>query len=90
MEENLNKKMRELRENKVEKLFQKLELDIRKANPRLAKEIINGDWEYVVNNEKVKTLFYYMEIVLEDDWSLEVALQGKDYEKFLKEIRTRI
>lgn len=86
MEENLNKKIQELSETKVEKLFQKLELDIRKANPRLAKEIINEDWEHAVNNEKVKTLFSYMEILLEDDGGLEGALQGKDYEKFLKEI----
>jgi len=86
MEENLNKKIDELRINKVEKLFQKLELDIRKANPRLANKIINKDWEHTVNNEKVKTLFSYMEALLEDDGGLEGFLQDEDYKKLLNEI----
>jgi len=86
VELNLSKKLDELRINKVEKLFQKIELDIRKANPRLANKIIDKDWEYTVNNEKVKTLFSYLEILLEDDGGLEGALQTDEYKKLIREI----
>jgi len=86
VELNLSKKLDELRINKVEKLFQKLELDIRKANPRLANKIINKDWEDDVNNEKLKTAFSYYEILLENDGGIESIMQGEEYEKFIKEL----
>jgi len=86
VELNLSKKLDELRENKVQKFFQKLELDIRKANPRLANKIINKDWEHDINNENIKLAFHIYEIFLEDDGGIEGILQGEDYKNFIKQI----
>lgn len=86
VEQNLNKKMDELRITKVEKLWQKIELDIRKSHPRLASKIINQDWEDNVNNEKLKEILSIMSILLEDDGGLEGMLQDEDYKKLIKEI----
>ena len=86
VEERLSQSVRELRENKVEKFWQKLELDVRKSNPRLANKIIDDDWERDVNDEKLKGILSFMSMFLENDGGLEGMLQGKDYDKFLKKI----
>ena len=86
VELNLSKKLNELRDNKVEKFWQKLELDIRKSHPRLANKIIDKDWEHDVNNENIKLAFHCMEMLLEDDGGIDEFLQTEEYEKFIKEI----